>query len=187
MQDPKIVITKTTKTGQLAPPGRGPAAGPYSDAFPSASDSASASRGERRSFFTHPAFYGLLLVGAGCFAWSVLSDKRPSVPKAWQGAGANSPAAALHAGIRSAGPGQGDLLRLEWPAHPKAESYIVKFEGVNGFASSPIPVLGNVFLYDLKSDVFALPESFRWSVTAVMADGTQVTTGTANYAIEGQR
>jgi hypothetical protein len=114
----------------------------------------------------------------------VLTDKRPSVPKAWQGAPEAGPSAALQASVRSAGPTQGELLRLEWPSHPTAESYVVRFEGVNGFETSPIPVLGNVFLYDLRSDVFALPESFRWSVTAVMADGTQVTTGSAHYEMQ---
>ncbi len=128
---------------------------------------------------------GLLFLGAGCFVWSILSERNPTVPKAWQTNGTSSaPDAGLHASLRSAGPEQGQLLRLEWPAHPKAESYLVQFRGPNGFETAPIHVLGSIFLYDMKSDVFNLPDSFRWTVTAVMADGTQVTGPPANVTPE---
>jgi hypothetical protein len=201
MQEPKIITTRAmrdgTSGGQPTTAGTrdrawgGPVGAGERTRTPSRADDpigGSATGGSRsarrRSFFAHPAFYGLLLVGAGIFVWSILSDDRPSVPKAWQGsAPEGSAGGTLQASVRSAGPGQGDLLRLEWPAHPKAESYVVRFEGVNGFATSPIPILGNVFLYDLKSDVFNLPDAFRWSVTAVMADGMQVTTGSASFQL----
>lgn len=176
MQDPKIISTNTTRSAMPGPPPKLPG---FSASDPDvASESRSAvSRPAalRRPLNAHPVVLGLLFLGAGCFVWSMLSEKNATVPKAWLTGGVAMPTPGLRASVRSGGPGQGDLLRLEWPEHPKAESYTVQFQGANGFETAPISVLGSIFLYDLKSDVFNLPEAFRWTVTAVMADGTQVT------------
>lgn len=139
----------------------------------------------RRPLYAHPAMIGLIFLGAGCFVWSIVLERRPqAVPPPWQESlGSQAPTEGFLASVRSAGPEQGQLLRLEWPAHPRAASYEVQFTGANGFETSAIPVLGNVFMYDLKSDVFQLPQEFRWNVTAVMADGTESTSGSSQFKI----
>src|SRR5688572_17405664 len=82
---------------------------------------------------------GLLLIAAGGFAWAMLSERRVLVPALWQHVRGEAASADLHAALRSAGPGQGTLLRLEWTAHPNAESYLVEFEGAHGFRKGPFP------------------------------------------------
>lgn len=188
MQDPKIISTKTVRPAETQ---RHRRTSEFGSAIPGAlsSDAAAVPRGPspwaaRRPFYAHPAVLGLLFVAAGGIVWSTLTEKTVKVPATWQESrGTSAPAEGMSASIRPAGPGQGDLLRLEWPAHPKAESYLVRFDGANGFKASPIPVLGSVFLYDLKSNVFGLPDTFRWSVTAVMSDGEEVATPPSNYTL----
>jgi len=130
---------------------------------------------------------GLLLIAAGCFAWTMLSERRVLIPAMWQHVRGDAASGDLHAGLRSAGPGQGALLRLQWTAHPRAESYLVEFEGANGFRRGPFPAAGNVFLYDMTTNVFDLPEGFRWTVTAVLSDGTQIVGASSRFHDSRQR
>jgi hypothetical protein len=142
-------------------------------------------RRARFSFLSHPAALGVLLIAAGWIVWAMLSEKKASVPEMWQQVRVrDSVSDDLQAAVRAGGPGQGSLLRLEWEAHPAAASYLIEFEGGDGFRTSPIPSMGNVFLYDLKSNVFGLPQRFRWTVTAVMPDGTQIAGASSSFQHE---
>ena len=117
-----------------------------------------------------PVLWGIVLLAGGLAAWHSVAD-RETVPVAWQEtAGPSGPASRMAAELRSGGPS--DLLRLEWPAHPRARSYEVRFEG----ASAPVTVQGTVFLYDLQSNVLHLPSDFGWEVSAVLPDGSEVVT-----------
>ena len=124
---------------------------------------------------------GLLLIAAGWFTWIMLSERRVLMPAMWQHVRGERAAADLRTVLRSPDSGQGELLKLEWAAHPNAESYLVEFEGANGFRKGPFPAAGNVFLYDLTTNVFDLPKDFRWTVTAVLRDGTQVAGASAYF------
>lgn len=130
---------------------------------------------------------GLLLIAAGWFTWVMLSERHVLVPAMWQHVRGEHASGELHAVLRSSGSEQGRLLKLEWAAHPNAESYLVEFEGAHGFRKGPFPAAGNVFLYDLTTNVFDLPKNFRWTVTAVLHDGTQVAGASAYFRGSNQR
>lgn len=124
----------------------------------------------------------LFLVGGGLILYTLPNRSEESVPDVWDPA-ATGAVVALKTDVRSGGEQQGDLLRLTWPAHPEAESYRVQF-AANGIAMTPVEALGNVFLYDLKSNVLGLPSQFTWQVTAVMADGSEVVSPMREYSLE---
>jgi hypothetical protein len=83
--------------------------------------------------------------------------------------------------IRAGGREQNELLRIEWPAHPRAERYLLRFLDESGRGPAPVTVQGTVFLYDLESDVFHLPSTFQWEVTAVLTDGSHVVTPASRF------
>ena len=70
--------------------------------------------------------------------------------------------------------GQPEILRLEWPAHPNARSYRLRFRSLDGAPLPPVTLQNTVFLYDLRRDVLDLPESFEWEVAAVLQDGSEI-------------
>ena len=88
----------------------------------------------------------------------------------------------LRSGTRTTGTDQGDLLRLEWPPHPRAQGYVLRFMDRYGNGPAPLPVQGTVFLYDLESDVLALPREFEWEVSALLPDGSHVVTPRSRYS-----
>jgi len=124
----------------------------------------------------------LFLVGGGLIFATLPNRSKNAVPDVWNPT-AVSGASELEAGLRSGGEQQGDLLRLTWPAHPDAASYRVQF-AANGMGLTPVSVNGNVFLYDLASNVLGLPARFSWQVTAVMADGSEVTSPSQSYTLD---
>jgi hypothetical protein len=120
--------------------------------------------------------WGIVLLAGGLAAWNSV-EERQAVPEAWrETAGPEGPATHMAAELRPGGPRQGDLLRLEWPEHPLASSYSVRFEGADGRGRTPVTVQGTVFLYDLRSNVLHLPNDFDWEVSAVLSDGSEVVT-----------
>jgi hypothetical protein len=117
-----------------------------------------------------------VLLAGGLATWSAIAEPE-RLPEAWHvTAGPDGPATHMTAEVRPGGPRQSDLLRLEWPPHPSAASYIVRVEGDDGRKSSPIAVRGTVFLYDLDLNVLRFPRSFTWKVSAVLPDGSEVVT-----------
>jgi hypothetical protein len=120
-----------------------------------------------------------VLVAGGIALWTSRPVPPPGaeVPPAWCGTVAGTDAsAALRTEVRSGAADEGDLLRLEWPAHPHAREYRVRFVDEDGAETSPVTVQGNVLLYDLRADALALPPRFRWDVTAVLQDGSEALT-----------
>ena len=123
-----------------------------------------------------PVLWGVVLLGGGIVVWSSSRGRVDPVPGVWkETSGPAGPVSELRNDVRTSGPDQGDLLRLEWPTHPRAESYLLRFQG-EGRPPIPVPVQGNVFLYDLQSDVLRLPRDLEWEVSAILADGSEVVT-----------
>jgi hypothetical protein len=109
-------------------------------------------------------------------AWSAI-EERERLPDEWCATtGPDGPAARMSAEVRPGGPRQSDLLRLEWPPHPSATSYLVHFRRSDGRKASPIEMRGTVFLYDLDANAMRLPMSFVWEVSALLPDGSEVVT-----------
>jgi hypothetical protein len=123
----------------------------------------------------------LFVVGGGLILYTLPNRSKDAPPDVWNPTATS--AAALKTEIRPGGGQQGDLLRLTWPAHPDAESYRVHF-ATNGVGLTPVNVIGNVFLYDLASNVLGLPAHFTWQVTAVTADGSEVVTPPQSFTRE---
>jgi hypothetical protein len=124
----------------------------------------------------------LFLVGGGLILYTLPDRSNDAIPDVWSPT-ATSDVTALQTEVRAGGEQQGDLLRLTWPAHPEAESYRVQF-ATNGIGLMPISVNGNVFLYDLASNVLGLPSRFTWQVTALMADGSEVVSPARAFSLE---
>ena len=89
---------------------------------------------------------------------------------------------ALRTDVRPGGGVQGDLLRLEWPQHPRAQEYQIRFRDSGGSGPAPVTVSGTVFLYDMKSNALRLPEKFTWEVSAVLPDGSEIVTPRQGFA-----
>jgi hypothetical protein len=120
--------------------------------------------------------WGLVLLAGGVATWSVIEEPQ-RVPEAWcETGGPDGPATHMKAEVRPGGSRQSDLLRLEWPPHPSATSYFVRFQGSDGRKASPIVVRGTVFLYDLDVNALRLSRTFAWEVSAVLRDGSEVVT-----------
>jgi len=122
-----------------------------------------------------PPRWGILLLAGGIATWQSISE-RERLPVAWRQSAGEGAAAQLQAELRPGGARRGDLLRLEWPAHPSASSYRVRFAAGDGNPRAPISVPGTVFLYDLDSNVLRIPRDFEWEVSAVLEDGSEVVT-----------
>jgi hypothetical protein len=126
--------------------------------------------------------WGALLLLGGLGVWWSLPRGSEDVPDAWkESRGPRAGAETLVAETRRPDPAAGQLLRLEWPAHPRAEGYIVRFQDEKGLGPAPVPVQGTVFLYDLQSNVLHLPEVFEWEVLARLPDGSHVVTPLQRY------
>jgi hypothetical protein len=121
-----------------------------------------------------PVLWGGVFLAGGIAVW--MTVPRPNAPLAppWR-AGADPSLAVqdLTSAVRG-GAGEPDLLKLEWPAHPDARGYRLRFRDAAGHPRPPVTVESNVFLYDLKRDVLDLPESFQWEVSAILDDGSEV-------------
>jgi hypothetical protein len=125
---------------------------------------------------------GLLLAAGGLAVWGSIQREDSGVPEVWkETTGPDGPSAQLESQLKPAGPAQGQLLRLEWPEHPNAESYLVEFLDERGVGPAPVPVQSTVFLYDMQTNVLHLPSQFQWVVTAVLPDGSQVVTPSRRY------
>ncbi len=132
-----------------------------------------------------PVLWGVVLLGGGLAIWHSIAGWT-SVPEAWRAtSGVEGPTTDMVSIVRAGGSQQGDLLRLEWPAHPKASAYHVRFRGPSGRVPTPVPVQGTIFLYDLRSNVLQLPREFDWEVTAVLADGSEVVTPSQHVSLGG--
>jgi hypothetical protein len=120
--------------------------------------------------------WGILLLTGGVLAWAATPRERATLPDVWKVTVAGTDAQAeMRSQIRDLGDGTSPLLRLEWPEHPDAEQYRIRFRGIDGAPGpSPLAVQSHVFLYDLRSDVLRLPDEFEWEVTAVLPDGSEV-------------
>ncbi|MGH2570680.1 MAG: hypothetical protein ACRDGR_05600 [bacterium] len=120
--------------------------------------------------------WGIVLFAGGVATWCSIEEPQV-VPEAWRvTSGPDGPTTHMTAEVRPGGPRQSDLLRLEWPPHPNATAYFVRFEEHDGRSAAPIPVRGTVFLYDLDVNALRLPRSFAWEVGAVLRDGSEVVT-----------
>jgi len=130
-----------------------------------------------------PLWGALFLVG-GAVIWFSLSGPRrePAVPDVWHETRGEETAVQLQSELRPGGDVHGDLLKLEWPAHPNAREYRVRFRDARGAGPAPVVVQGNVFLYDLRSNALHLPPAFTWDVTAVLPDGSEVVTPPRRFA-----
>ncbi|MEZ5064230.1 MAG: hypothetical protein R3B81_05815 [bacterium] len=173
MTEPRIVTTRVTRSEGNPQPLGGSRPGAAVNPLPYDSDV----HRERSRRGIHPVLFGLLLLSGGVAVYgSVRGDGADEVPKAWrQVDGPDAPATAMVSEVKTDG-SNGSLLRLEWPAHPKAESYRIRFIDARGAGPAEVPVQSNVFLYDLSSDVLHLPRTFDWIVTAVLPDGSEIVT-----------
>lgn len=134
----------------------------------------------RRRRGLHPALFGMLLVAGGVAVWGSVRGDRAAVPEAWdETTGPNGPAAHMVAQVKPSGPAT--LLRLEWPAHPAADGYRIRFLDERGVGPAAVPVQSTVFLYDMQTNVLHLPSRFDWVVTAILPDGSEVVTPTRSY------
>lgn len=120
--------------------------------------------------------WGILLLAGGILTWSVIPRSRPDVPDVWKVSAASSATESqMISTIRELGSDSPTLLRLEWPEHPAAVEYRIRFRTSDGAPGpTPLAVRSSVFLYDLQSDVLALPRVFEWEVTAVLPDGSEI-------------
>lgn len=129
--------------------------------------------------------WGALLIFGGAAVWASVPGPAEGrgVPDVWRGTG--EPAAAareLQADVREgATHARGDLLKLWWPAHPRAESYRITFDGAGMEAPVSVKVRSNLFLYALDSNALHLPPEFTWEVAAVLPDGSEVMTPPRRY------
>ena len=129
-----------------------------------------------------PAVWGALFVLGGIAIWASLGRRSEPLPEVWkQTAQEERSVGALEAEVRPGGGRQGDLLRLEWPAHPSAKGYRVRFVTQDGYGPAPVTLSSTVFLYDLATNVLHLPEAFDWEVTAVLADGSEIVSPPRRY------
>lgn len=123
-----------------------------------------------------PVLWGAVFLLGGMAVFSTVPRTGDPLAEPWKAstdptAAAREMMSAVHASAGEAG-----LLKLEWPAHPEARGYRVRFRDPQGHVLAPVTVDHNVFLYDLESDVLGLPDDFEWQVSAVLRDGTEVVT-----------
>jgi len=167
MEEPRIVATKTARV-------------------PATARTAPSSRRGGPSGKMLPALWGVLFIVGGLVVWSSISRDDSGMPEVWrETADPAHPERHLVSATRASENPQGDLLRMEWPAHPQAQHYLVRFRDANGRGPAPVSVQGTVFLYDLNSDVLHLPSRFEWEVTAVLVDGSHVVTPSRRFPPEG--
>ncbi len=125
--------------------------------------------------------WGVIFVAGGVAVWASISKPTGEVPAVWRVSSANADAASqMTSVIRELGSDAPDLLRLEWPAHPSATEYRIRFQSERG-QLAPVSVRSPVFLYDLESNVLRLPSSFEWEVAAVLPDGSEVVSPWRSY------
>ena len=128
--------------------------------------------------------WGVVFLCGGIAVWSSIRGRSDPVPEVWKAtSGPAGRASRMESDVRKSGPHPGDLLRLEWPPHPGAQSYLLRIRG-EGRAPISVNVSGNVFLYDLQSDVLHLPRELEWEVSAVLADGSQAVTPSRRIALD---
>ena len=142
---------------------------------PRASSRPSATPDSRRRVL--PLLWGVLFVLGGITVWLSIPRSDEDLPEAWkQTSGPEDAPTEMVSSVRPGGALQGSLLRLEWPAHPHATGYRLRFRMPNGAARPPVTVQGTVFLYDLQSNALRLPSEFEWQVSAELADGSEILT-----------
>jgi hypothetical protein len=122
--------------------------------------------------------WGALFLVGGIALWMAVPGTGGSshVPEVWRETTGPATTDAMQSNVRTGGALQGDLLRLEWPSHPHAHQYRLRFLDTSGNGPAPVTVQGTVFLYDMRSNALHLPPSFTWEVTAVLTDGSEVVT-----------
>jgi hypothetical protein len=126
--------------------------------------------------------WGFLLVLGGSLVWNSISRQDPEVADVWRISLASPDASAgMTSAIRRLDSDRPALLRLEWPAHPNAVEYHLRFRSGTNAAPPPVAVQRPVFLYDLESDVLRLPDRFDWEVAAVLPDGSEVVSPWRSY------
>ena len=123
-----------------------------------------------------PVLWGLVFLAGGLAVWSSIPHSGDSLAAPWKASADPTTAARQMVSEVHASAGEPGLLKLEWPAHPDARGYRIRFRDTQGHALAPVTVQSSVFLYDLRSDVLGLPASFEWEVSAVLRDGTEVVT-----------
>jgi hypothetical protein len=123
-----------------------------------------------------PAAWGILLVAGGVLAWAAIPHHHTTLPAVWKVSAADTDAQSeMRSQIRQLGGDSSSLLRLEWPEHPRAVKYRIRFRTDDGTPSpAPLEIPSPVFLYDLHSNVLQLPRDFDWEVTAVLRDGSEI-------------
>jgi hypothetical protein len=176
MVEPRIVRTKLTQSGVHAPPPQDLLKMRSLESERIAEEDRQKKenvvRIKKRELIT--VLWGVLFLSGGVAVWFATSKKPETLAEPWRES--SSSVAGLTSDTRPNGGEQSNLLRLEWPAHPRAEGYLIRFLDRNGNGPAPIPVQGSVFLYDMQSDVLNLPDRFLWEVTALLSDGTKVVT-----------
>ncbi len=126
--------------------------------------------------------WGVLLVLGGVSVWNSIRTADPEVPDVWRVSLASPDAAGgMTSAIRTMGNDRPAVLRLEWPSHPNAVEYRLRFRADGSVAPPPVAVQRPVFLYDLESDVLRLPPEFEWEVAAVLSDGSEVVSPWRSY------
>ena len=123
-----------------------------------------------------PVLWGLVFLLGGVAVWSSIPHSADPLAAPWKASSDPTMAARQMTSEVHANAGGPGLLKLEWPAHPDARGYRIRFHDTEGRALAPVTVQSSVFLYDLRSDVLGLPDSFEWEVSAVLRDGTEVVT-----------
>jgi hypothetical protein len=117
--------------------------------------------------------WAAVFLAGGIAVWTA-APRDEAHPSPWrQTADPSGASAGLDSEIRASA-GEPGILRLEWPSHPRARSYRLRFRGGDGAPLPPVTLEGTVFLYDLRSDVLDLPDSFEWEVAAVLRDGSEI-------------
>ena len=124
--------------------------------------------------------WGGLLVAGGIATWGSVGEEPAPLPEVWNPTAASADASSrMTSALRNVG--AAPLLRLEWPEHPGAVEYRIRFRGGSFSTPTALAVQSPVFVYDLESDVLRLPDEFQWEVAAVLADGSEVVSPWRTY------
>ncbi len=128
------------------------------------------------------AAWGVLLLAGGIATWSSIPRGAASIPEMWNPTIVSADASSqMTSVLRQLPSGAAPLLRLEWPEHPGAVEYRIRFRSGEGPTPPALAVQSPVFLYDLQSNVLRLPAEFQWEVAAVLRDGSEVVSPWRSY------
>jgi hypothetical protein len=121
MVEPRIVRTKLTQSGVHAPPPQDLLKARTVEVERVAEEDRQKEqvvvRTKKRELLT--VLWGVLFLGGGVAVWFATSKKSEPLAEPWRETSGS--VTGLISDTRPSGGEQGNLLRLEWPAHPRAE------------------------------------------------------------------